>query len=173
MFDSNFNIISGDRGVGRSEFLFQIGLYLRDNGLKTIFYGATDQYNFSNIKTPFDLTFFYRHNDDRVTKNIKEISDKNLYDYIFIDDIDFISQNHIDILSETKAKKICTCLIGKIPNNISKFKLYKMYRDVNFTNKGYSSDILIEIDDVKIRTQDFFKIFDRNQKINSIIKNEK
>lgn len=169
MFESNFNIVSGDRDSGRSSFLFTLAYTSKSNGYKTMFLGGTDEFSsISDIESPFDRKFFYRHRDQKLTENIKLILDKEKFDYLLIDDIDFLSRNDIVILGQSKAKKICTCLRSKIPTNLGKFTSYDLtskYDDDNLTESSF-----LNVDGQLMKLNDFIKILDREQKINKVLK---
>lgn len=175
MLDANFNIIKGQRFSGRSSFLFVFGQICSANDQDVIFLGATDEFNhgdFTWTNNPFSLKFFYRHKDHNLIKNIVEIAERDNCGYIFIDDIEFLSRIDIEVLSKSRVKKICTCLDGKIPENLTDFKTFTLLSTYDDDSFKESKSLLLD-NGQKILIQDFLKIFDREQKITSILKNEK
>ncbi len=156
MFNSNYNIIHNDSKTGRTDFLIDISRSLNGLGLKLFFFGCTSELDIRN------LTFF---NDFRITSTnedynnlklidvIKEITETRNYDFIIVDDIDYLTVKSIDALSKIKVKKIVTCLthnVSKLPNNS------------NFYFLGDKNE--------KERILDYIKSLTRDKKINSILK---
>lgn len=168
MTEFDYIIFHGDRNTGRSSLLFTLANICKFNGEIAFFFGATDEFNSeSTIVSPFSRKFFYRHRDTRLIKNIFQIAEKENCQYVFIDDIDFLSVEDLKIINESKVKKIATCLTGKIPK-ITTYKSYELssvYDDATFKEEKYLSS-----DGSTIPISIFFKTFERDKKINSILK---
>ena len=81
------------------------------------------------------------------------MSEKRNYNFIIIDDIDYLSKSCIDLLSSIDTKKIVTCLSDNCK---------KLPKDSNFYNISDVSD-LSNIDEI-------VKKIIRDQKINSVLK---
>jgi thymidine kinase len=159
MFDKNLNFIIGDKNIGKSGFLFQIATICKEVGYKTIFFGSTDEYNYSSTKKYFDLMFFYNSSDDRIIKNIQQIVKSEKFDYIFIDDIDYVLKKDIKEILDINTTKICTCL-QNLPQ-LTDSKIFNLYRNPN--------ELFIKSDELDIDVKNFYKKFQREEKINSII----
>lgn len=164
MFDKNFNIIIGDRASGRTTFLFELARLIKSLDKKICYIGGTDEfYDYANnsVYKIYDSAFFYK-NDIRLFQNIKEITEKDEYEYIFIDDIDYIHRICIDILSSIRVKKIATCLTDHLPI---------LNQDINFyeitSNEG---DIALKVGKDTIKSKDIITTLSRDQKIKSILK---
>lgn len=168
MIDFDYIIFHGDRNTGRSSLLFTLANICKSNNENTFFFGATDEFNSESlIESPFSRKFFYRHRDTRLIENIFQIAEREKCQYVFIDDIDFLSVEDLKIINESKIKKIATCLTGKIPK-ITTYKSYELssvYDDATFREEKYLSS-----DGSIIPISVFFKTFERDKKINSILK---
>lgn len=165
MFVSGFNLILGHKSFGRSKFLFSVAKIFQDLNYKTLFYGATDEYNCSSFKynSPFDLMLFYRFGDKRcrLTENILQMCSNGKFDYVFIDDIDYMSLSDIKILSNiSTVPLICTCDVSKIPEKINNFKHFEIIK---------GDTLFFCYENQKIQLNDFYNIISRDEKINSIV----
>lgn len=161
MFDKNFNIIHGDRISGRTEFLFNISKDIKEVGLKLFFLSCTgDIENKDRFNNIFDdyriINTFDEINNLKVIEVVKELSKKRKYNFIIIDDIDYLPQSCVDSLSNIDTAKIVTCLSDNCK---------KLPEESNFYNIADVSD-LSGINEV-------IKGIIRNQKINSVLKNDK
>lgn len=172
MIDFDYIVFHGERSSGRSTLLFTIADICKSNGEICYFFGATDEFNsdYFIFESTFSRKFFYRHPDHRLIENIVELSDKERCNYIFIDDIDFLSRKDLQILSKSKAKKIVTSLTGKIPE-ITNYKSYEIVTSYEENNKLFPKvDKFLYSDDCKISVTDFLKTLERDKKINLILK---
>ena len=164
MFSKNFNIIIGDRASGRTTFLFELARLIKSFGKKTCYIGGTEEfYEFANnsVDKIYDSAFFYK-NDVRLFQNIKEITERDEYEYIFIDDMDYISHNCMDILSSIRINKIATCLIGNLPIFNQDINCYEIKSDKNI--------LLLKIGEELVKTKDIITTLSRDQKIKSVLK---
>lgn len=168
MFDSNFTIFIGQRYSGRSTLLFNLANIFQSQGLKSVFFGGTDEfYNFSHRKQPFELSFFYRRGDKKAIQNLCEICTKEGVNFLFIDDIDFLDDTALNLLSDFPIKKICTSVFGK-KINLENPTIYEVIQ-------RYDDDTLKLITKLKIKKtellmEDFLKSIEREQKLNNILK---
>lgn len=160
MFDLNFNTIHGDDKTGRTRFLLELSSILKSYGFKIFFLGCTSE--FENAKRSGDLSSFddFRiistsddFNNLKIIEVINEITDTKSYDYLIVDDIDYLSDNCINSIIKTKVKKVITCLSD------NKKRLPE-------------SSTFYNITDIKDMTKinDYIKTLVRDQKINSILK---
>jgi thymidine kinase len=157
MFDTNFNIIHGDRISGRTQFLFKISNAFKEVDFKLFFLGCTDIDTKDRFNDVFEdyrvINTFDEINNFKIIEVIKELSEKRNYNFIIIDDIDYLSKSCIDLLSSIDTKKIVTCLSDNCK---------KLPKDSNFYNISDVSD-LSNIDEI-------VKKIIRDQKINSVLK---
>ena len=164
MFSKNFNIIIGDRASGRTTFLFELARLIKSFGKKTCYIGGTEEfYEFANnsVNKIYDSTFFYK-NDVRLFQNIKEITERDEYEYIFIDDMDYISHNCMDIISSIRVNKITTCLTDNLPIFNQDINCYEIKSDKNI--------LLLKIGEELVKTKDIITTLSRDQKIKSVLK---
>lgn len=156
MFDNNFNVIYGDTKTGRTSFLLDIALLLKQNDFKSFFLSCSTEFQNSRKIEPFDEFRVLPSSDEfNNLKNIEvidEITRSKNYNFIIVDDIDYLSSNCVSALSKIEAKKIVTCLTH---NNIN------LPKDSNFYN---IEDTNIEI------VKDYMISLKRDKKINSILK---
>lgn len=157
MFDTNFNIIHGDRISGRTQFLFKISNAFKEVDFKLFFLGCTDIDTKDRFNDVFEdyrvINTFDEINNFKIIEVIKELSEKRKYNFIIIDDIDYLPKACIDLLSSIDTKKIVTCLSDNCK---------KLPKDSNFYNISDVSD-LSDIDEI-------IKKIIRDQKINSVLK---
>jgi thymidine kinase len=156
MLDSNFNIIYGDTKTGRTNLLLDIGVLFKLNDFKLFYIGCTSEFqNARNIES-FDGFRFLPTTDElnnlKLIEVVKEITENKNYNYIIVDDIDYLSQKCISELFKINVKKISTCLSH---NSI------KLPKDSNFYR---IEDINIDI------IKDYIIPLKRDEKINSILK---
>ena len=157
MFDTNFNIIHGDRISGRTQFLFKISNAFKEVDFKLFFLGCTDIDTKDRFNDVFEdyrvINTFDEINNYKTIEVIKELSEKRKYNFIIIDDIDYLPKPCIDLLSSIDIKKIVTCLSDNCK---------KLPEESNFYNISDVSD-LSDIDEI-------IKKIIRDQKINSVLK---
>jgi len=164
MFGKNFNIVIGDRASGRTTFLFELARLIKSFDKKICYVGGTDEFfEFANnsVEKIYDSAFFYK-NDIRLFQNIKEITERDNYEYIFVDDIDYISHDCIDILSSIRINKIATCLTDNLPIFNQDINCYEIKSDKN--------TLLLKIGEELVKTKDIITTLSRDQKIKSVLK---
>jgi thymidine kinase len=166
MFDKNLNIIHGDRISGRTQFLFTISKAFNEVGVKLFFLACTGDIDNVHHMTVYDKNNSLSYYDDyriintldeinnyKVIEVVKELSEKRKYNFIIVDDIDYLPKSCLDLLLSLDTIKISTCL----SDNCN-----KLPKDSNFYNINDVSDLL----DVT----DMVKRIVRDQKINKILK---
>lgn len=169
MFNFDFNIILGDRNVGRSQFIFSISQLLKSIGLKIYFLGATHEFKDKrDILEIFDFSDFLSSDDDNNTKIIKKIDEviltKNV-DLLVIDDIDYLSEKLFNMISNISVRKIATSLQVSSPA----YKFYRNIDSVEYEEYFLSRDKTLTYRDKTVSIEDVLKSIIRDQKINTII----
>jgi hypothetical protein len=170
MFEKNFNIVVGDRSSYRTTFLIELSRAIRGQNRKILFLGGTDEFqDFANdsITRIFDHAFFYK-NDIRLFHNIKELVERDNYEYIFIDDIDYIPNTYIKELSDISVRKIGTSLPDSLPIFNQDINLYQIKTD--YDDSSISSSTFLEIGKQMIDIKDIIKTIERDQKLNTLLK---
>jgi hypothetical protein len=166
MFDKNFNIIHGDRISGRTQFLFAISKAFNEVDVKLFFLacvGDVGDVNHLNVYDKHSSLSFYddyriintldEDGNYKIIEVVKELSEKRKYNFIIVDDIDYLPKSSLDLLLSIDTIKIATCLsdnCGKLPE------------DSNFYNIKDVSDLS--------NISDMIKRIVREQKINKILK---
>lgn len=168
MFDKNFNIIVGDRASGRTNLLIEISSALKSVGYKLCFIGGTTELkdSFNNNKI-YDISRFAKtddHWDTLMMKSIKEITERDKYDYIIVDDLEYLTKNCLSVLDTISVRKIVTSLTDNIPDIREK----NLYEIVFPENKW--GNIKLRINDGEISPSDIIKTLTRDKKIKSILK---
>ena len=158
MFDKNFNIIHGDRISGRTEFLFNISKSFDEVGLKLFFLSCTGDIEtkdrFNDIFEDYRIiNTFDEPNNYKVIEVVKELSEKRKYNFLIIDDVDYLPKSCIDLLSDIDTSKIVTCL----SENCEKLPEESNFYDIN------------DVSDLS-NVNDIIKGIIRNQKINKVLK---
>lgn len=158
MFDTNFNIIHGDRISGRTQFLFNISSDFREADVKLFFLGCAGNIDSkSKLLESFQdyriINTFDEINNYKIIEVIKELIENKKYNFLIIDDIDYLSKSCIELLSTIDVKKIVTSLSDNCK---------KLPEESNFYNISDVSD-LSNIDEI-------VKKIIRDQKINSVLK---
>jgi thymidine kinase len=142
---------------GRTQFILTISRIFNESGVKLFFLACAGD----NIdSSPFDdyriINTFDEVNNQKVIEVIKELTDKKKYNFLIIDDIDYLPKSCLDLLSNIDVIKIATCLTDNCK---------KLPEESNFYNINDVSDL----SDIN----DFIKGIIRNQKINSVLKDDK
>lgn len=120
MFDENINLIRGQSYCGKTTFLIDLANNLIDSGFKICFISTEDENRYHRNKFTFYRSLSNRFEEDyKMFQLVSEIIIRDNYDYLFIDDIDSIYDDHffshketdkfLEILINTPVKKILTC----------------------------------------------------------------
>lgn len=167
MFDKNFNIISGDRMSGRTRFILNLSKDLDNVGIKLFFLGCVNEFTYpksslSQFKDYRLLDTSNDYNNIKMLEVVQEITERDGYHFIIVDDIDYLSINCINFLSKMNVRKIVTCLndnLKKITDD--DFDLYNIEDKAGLNIKS----------DTGVSTIDsIIKGIIREQKINIILK---
>lgn len=169
MFNKNFNIILGDRASGRTFFLWEISKILKTLGYKICFIGCTGEFKQDDrFLSHFDFCrIITSYTDDiSIVKSIKEITERDGYDFIFIDDIDWARKPVQIVIKSINVRKISSCI--DIPVLGEEFNLLKIRN--NYNDSELESRTLVEyrgnVSDVK----KFLLSLSRELKINNVLK---
>lgn len=191
MFDENINLIRGHSYSGKTEFLIDLANNLVDAGYKVFFISTKDENQYHRNKFSFYRSLSNRFKEDyKMFQLVSEIIIRDNYDYLFIDDIDSIYDDHffshkeidkfLEILINTPVKKILTCDWGEsihLPitsktsaiffSNIREYYLTKKYNE----DLG-KSELLIRknYNGENELTTDVIKSYIRDIKIENILK---
>ena len=167
MFDKNFNVISGDRMSGRTRFLLNLSKDLDNAGIKLFFLGCVNE--FSYPKSSLSQFKEYRlidssndYNNLKMINVVKEITERDGYHFLIVDDIDYLSSDCIDLISKINTRKVVTCLddgCQKITDE-----------DSDFYNINDKISLNIKSNDGVSTIGGIIKKIVREQKINIILK---
>ena len=168
MFDKNFNIIVGDRASGRTNLLIEISSALSSVGYKLCFIGGTTELkdSFNNNKI-YDIYRFAKtddHWDTLMMESIKEITERDKYDFIIVDDLEYLTSRCLSVLKSISVKKIVTSLTGNIPD-VGENNSFV----ITFPQNKWGS-IKLETNGVEMSPSDIIKVLTRDKKIKSILK---
>lgn len=165
------NIIYGERGSGRSQFLIDISIALKAFGLKVFFIGATSE--FSELRSvmkefdSFDFLNSSEYNNLKIIEKATEIIDIKDYNLLIVDDVDYISDEVFNNIMNIKVRKIFTCL------DINKHKFAENSKFLEITNEYIDEEkrrkSLLKTEGESYNNDDFIKMIIREQKINSIL----
>ena len=162
MFDTNLILLKGDRGSGKSTFAFDFSKYTYSSGMKVCYVSCSD--NISYMDKHFDL----------VKSLTSSEYNKEKFDYLVVDDIDFLTKKCIVSLSKINVKKVFTFtefIVIEMPGVLSKVEpiiITSSYNESVETFYLQSSNINEEFKNVS----DFLKEKIRDKKLNTIL-NEK
>ena len=120
MFNDDKNLIRGHSSSGKTEFIIDLANHLIDAGLKVCFISTKDENRYHRNKFTFYRSLSNRFEEDyKMFQLVSEIIIRDNYDYLIIDDIDSIYDDHffsdkqidkfLEILINTPVKKILTC----------------------------------------------------------------
>lgn len=167
MFDKNFNVISGDRMSGRTRFLLNLSKDLDNAGIKLFFLGCVNEFTYpksslSQFKEFRLLDTSNEYNNLKMIEVVKEITERDSYHFLVVDDIDYLSIECINLISKINIRKVVTCLndnLKKITDD-----------DSGFYNIEDKVGLNIKSDDGISTIGGIIKNIIREQKINKILK---
>lgn len=191
MFDENINLIRGHSYSGKTEFLIDLANHLVDAGFKVFFISTKDENRYHRNKFTFYRSLSNRFEEDyKMFQLVSEIIIRDNYDYLFIDDIDSIYDDHffshkeidklLEILINTPVKKILTCdweesihlpITSKTSAILySKIREYYLTKEYNEDKDSNDSFIKKERSGTLESTTDVIKSYIRDIKIENILK---
>lgn len=108
---------------GKTTYLMGLSSRMINNGLKVCFIGgSTELEESSNIRKMATIVRFIKsfgaYSDSynlKMLESIREITHREKYDFIMVDDFDHLSKNCVEFLKTINTKKIVTCPMGNIP----------------------------------------------------------
>lgn len=175
MFNKNFNIILGERASGRTTLLWEISKILKSLGYKICFLGCTNEFDHDDrFLSHFDFCRTFSVEDDsnnpKLVELVKEVVERDKYDFIFIDDIDVAyrtqSPRTKKILNSINVCKISTCLI--IPTLGEEFDLLSIRS--NYDDSELKERTTIEYNGNTLGVKSFLLTLSRELKINNVLK---
>lgn len=168
MFNKNFNIILGERASGRTFFLWEISKILKSFGYKICFIGCTAELGQDEpILAHFDFCRILSQSDDvQTVEMIKERVERDKYDFILIDDIDYARKAVQKIIRNINVRKISTC--AEIPVLGEEFNLIKIR--TNYNDEYIESPTSIEYKGNTLSIKAFLLSLTRELKINNVLK---
>jgi hypothetical protein len=167
MFEKNFNIISGERMSGRTRFILNLSKDLDNIGIKLFFLGCVNEFSYSksSLSQFKDFRLLDTSNDYnnlKMLEVIQEITERDSYHFLIVDDIDYLSSDCINLISKINIRKIATCL----NNNLKKIT----DDDSDFYNIEDKVGLNIKNDTGISTIGSIIKGIVREQKINTILK---
>lgn len=114
MFNDDFNVINGDRASGKSIFLRELSRVLKKLNYKVCFIDTLGEANLSSRNSDIDLIKVLgdsEYNNKKTIQVIKEITERDNYDFILVDDTDYLSESIIKDIKNIRVKKIIACTI--------------------------------------------------------------
>lgn len=183
MFNDDKNLIRGHSSSGKTEFIIDLANHLIDAGLKVCFISTKDENRYHRNKFTFYRSLSNRFEEDyKMFQLVSEIIIRDNYDYLIIDDIDSIYDDHffsdkqidkfLEILINTPVKKILTCdweesislpITSKTSailfSNIYEYYLTKKYNEYIgkseiFIRKNYNGEYELATDVIKSYIRD-------------------
>ena len=109
MFDKDLILIQGERNTGKSIFLYEFAKYLTSIGSRICFVSCSDGVDYMN--KIFDTTKTLNstpYNNEKTIQVINELVKGRRFDYLVVDDIDFLTKDCILELIKIPVKKLFT-----------------------------------------------------------------
>lgn len=158
--DNGINFIKGDHKSFKTTLLYDISKHLHDSGKRLLFIGGTNEKEeHESFLRIFNYSFFNSNfvGDRKIFDIAYELREN--YDYIIIDDIDYINDTYIELLFKTNKPIICTCLTWRVY-----FQLNYPYLDFFIEN----GEIKLQNGDI-LNIDGFIKRIKREDKINLLL----
>jgi archaellum biogenesis ATPase FlaH len=109
MFDRDLILIQGERSSGKSIFAYEFAKYLTFNGYKICYISCSDSVDYMN--KIFDTTKTLNstpYNNEKTIRLINELVRGKRFDYLVVDDIDFLTKDCILEIIKLPVKKLFT-----------------------------------------------------------------
>jgi hypothetical protein len=175
MFNKDFNVINGDRASGKSIFLRELSRVLKKLNYKVCFIDTLGESNLNSRNSDIDLIKVLSesdYNNKRTIQVVKEITERDNYDFILVDDTDYLSESIIESMKNIRVKKIIACTI--LDNiGLDKKDTYKICSIYN--ESKLKEGFLIEYHDKSLNIEnleEFYTQSIRDEKLTKIL-NEK
>ncbi len=181
MFNKNFNIILGKRSSGKTYLLWEISKIFKSLGYKICFIGLSNEFTEGYVGDDFlkhfdlhrNLTDITGNNDIKMLELVKEIVERDKFDFIFIDDMHLNERIH-KLISEIEVRKVCTS------NSISSSKQSPISFDKDFDtysiNNSYDDETMKSVSMIQYNgllvgeIKEFLLSLTRELKINNVLK---
>ena len=109
MFDEDLILIQGERNAGKSIFLFEFAKYLTSIGSRICFVSCSDSLDYmSKIFYTTKTLNSTPYNNEKTIQVINELVKGRRFDYLIVDDIDFLTKDCILELIKLPVKKLFT-----------------------------------------------------------------
>lgn len=175
MFNNDFNVINGDRASGKSIFLRELSRVLKKLNYKVCFIDTLGEANLNSRNSDIDLIKVLSesdYNNKRTIQVVKEITERDNYDFILVDDTDYLSESIIKDIKNIRVKKIiaCTVLDNTGFDKKDTHKICSIYNESKL-KEGF----LIEYHDKSLNIEnleEFYIQFIRDEKLTKVL-NEK
>lgn len=143
---------------GKTTYLVCLSNLMMIGGLRVCFIGgSTELENSPNVQNTANIVRFIKGsgtNSDKcnlkMLESIREISHRDKYDFILVDDFDLLSKKCIELLKSIKIKKIVTCSMNEIPILNESISTYQL-SDYKIDKFGFMDLSRILIRDKKIK----------------------
>jgi thymidine kinase len=109
MFDEDLILIQGERNSGKSIFIYEFAKYLNSIGSKICFVSCSDSVDY--MGKIFDTTkslYSTEYNNKKTIQVIDELVKGRRFDYLVVDDIDFLTKDCILELMKIPVRKLFT-----------------------------------------------------------------
>jgi hypothetical protein len=172
ILEQGINFFRGDHKTGKTYFLWNLASHLNSLDKKMCFIGATNEHSDNSMFLRIFEFSFFKKDDIKTFELVLEL--RNSYDYIIIDDIDYIKDEYIQILFKSKKTIICTCFKNRAQRkalhylNIN-YPQHNFYINNNSIQFGVSSS-LPGSESSEISIDSFLKSITREIKIDFLLK---
>lgn len=173
MFNEDFNVINGDRASGKSIFLRELSRVLVKLKYKVCFIDTLGELNITNRNSDIDLIKVLsesEYNNKKTIQVVREITERDKYDFILIDDTDYLSKSIINDIKNIRVKKIITCTVLDNTGLDKKdtYKICSIYNEsklkegflIEYHDKSLNIENLEEFYTQSIRDEKLTKILD-------------
>jgi hypothetical protein len=176
VFDKNFNIVLGGRASGRTFFLWETSKVLKSLGYKICFLGCTNEFDYDDkFLSHFDFcrTFSSESNSNnpQIVELVKEVVERDKYDFIFIDDMDVAYRTQPlrikKMINSISVCKISTCLTD-VPILGEEFNLFNIKS--NYDDSELDERVSVEYKGNTLGVKKFLLSLSRELKINNVLK---
>lgn len=175
ILEQGINFFRGDHKTGKTYFLWKLASHLNSLDKKMCFIGATNEHEDNSMFLRIFEFSFFRKDDIRTFELVLEL--RNSYDYIIIDDIDYINDKYIQILFKSKKTIICTCYLFLPIKKKDSHYLNVNYPQNNFYINRDNNSIQLSVssslpgsESSEISVDSFLKSITREIKIDFLLK---
>ena len=171
MFNKDFNVINGDRASGKSIFLRELSRVLKKLNYKVCFIDTLGEANFtknSNIDL-IKVLSESEYNNKKTIQVVREITERDKYDFILVDDTDHLSKSIINDIKNIRVKKIiaCTFLYNIGLDKKDTYKINTIYNEYKL-KESFSIEYNDEYLDIE-NLESFYAQVIRDEKLTKIL----